>query len=92
MMSLLLGCEEKNLERVLPPTKLFSNKAYLNILVKTLCYHISSIRNGDAAYAAVHTLILNSNIYNVRIPQHSGDLLAAALHTMTDTYVCNIYI
>ena len=56
---LMLGCEEKNLGRVLPPAKFFSNKAYLHIcssiLVETLCYHIPSIRNEGAAYAAVRT-------------------------------------
>ena len=56
----MLGCEEKNLGRVLPPAKFFSNKAYLHIicssiLVEILCYHIPSIRNGDAAQATVHT-------------------------------------
>ena len=52
---LMLGCAKRNLEEsyLLPS---FSNKANLcicsSILVEALCYHIPSIRNGDAAYAA----------------------------------------
>ena len=67
----MLRCEEKNLGRVLPPTKFFSNKGYLricsSILVETLGYHIPSIRNEDAAYAGVHTATV------IVIPQHSGN-------------------
>ena len=52
---LMLGCEEKNLKESYLLLSFF-NKINLcicsSILVEMLCYHIPSIGNGDAAYAA----------------------------------------
>ena len=78
----MLGCEEKNLGKVLPPAKFFSNKAYLHIcssiLVETLCYHIPFIRNGDAAHAAVQT-----DAASAAVQTHA---LHAAVPTVTVTF------
>ena len=53
---LMLGCEEKNLGRgYLLPNSFPTRHTYIYVLLKTLCYHIPSIRNGDAAHAAIHT-------------------------------------
>ena len=80
----MLWLEEKNLRRVLLPTKFISIKANLcihsSILVETLRYHIPWFGKGGAPYAALHTVAVTFT------PQQWQHLLAATLHTITDTY------
>ena len=44
------------------------------------CYHVPFTRNGGTTYAALHTVTVTF------IPQQWQHLLAATLHTVTDTY------
>ena len=79
---------------------------FSSILVETLCYHIPSIKNGDAAHAAVHTDAahaaraavhrdaVHAAVHTVTVTLHHSRAAAFANsnYTYNDRYICNIYI